>query len=167
MKMTIRIILAQFYRITFQVFFNLIFNGWHLAKIILTGKLLEAKIARAIALGKVFDGDPPKMKYQFDGITQGKGTLGKWPCWTAYPLVFAGMGLKGNCMDGAKFVKTALGFCDEQARVRIWIPDGEKWYARIHYVCESVTRKEVWSLERKGLIQYSSLEACRSGGRWI
>lgn len=159
--MLMRVLLSWLYRLTVQVFFNVLFNGFHLGKIILSGKLLDARIAKSNALAQAFLGKPPKMKYQYDGITKGTRTLGKWPCWTALPLVFAGMGFRGNCMDGAAFMKRALG-----AKVRVWIPDGPKWWARVHYVAETHDGK-VWALEGDGLKAYKSLDACRSGGRWI
>jgi hypothetical protein len=157
-----RVFMAWTYRLTVQAAFNVVFNAWHLYRIFVSGNLPRARYRLAISLAGMMSGKKPCMYYRYDGLLGGNHVLGKWPCWTALPLVFAGMGFRGNCMDGAAFMKRALG-----GKVRVWIPDGHKWWARVHYVCETKTGR-VWSLEKKGLRSYKSLSACRPGeGRWI
>jgi hypothetical protein len=157
-----RVFMAWTYRLTVQAAFNVIFNAVHLYRIFVSGSLPRARYRLAISLACAMSGKNTRMYYQYDGLLGGNHVLGKWPCWTALPLVFAGMGFRGNCMDGAAFMKRALG-----GRVRVWIPSGKKWWARVHYVCETKTGR-VWSLEKKGLRSYKSLSACRPGeGRWI
>ena len=159
--MRTRIRLAWAYRATLQAVFNLVFNLWHLVRIIATGRLPSARYRLAIHRAGLLSGTRPLMTYQFVGITKGTGTLGKWPCWTALPIVFSGMGCKGNCMDGAYYIKRILG-----GKVRVWIPEGKRWYARVHYVCVDKDGR-IWSLEGRGLIVYQRLSSCRRGGRWI
>ena len=157
-----RVILAWTYRFTLQAVFNFVFNVYHFARILFRGDLPRARYKLAISRADILGGGkPPKMRYQYDGIVKGDSVLGKWPCWTAIPLVFAGMYFAGNCMDGAYYMRRVIG-----GRVKVWIPDGKRWYARIHYVCHDKSGK-VWSLEGKGLKCYKSLETCRAGGRWI
>ena len=159
--MIIKIILAWVYRATFQAVFNVVFNAWHFSRILLAGRLPICRYKAAIARAGLLSGKRPGMIYGFDGVNKSDGVLGKWPCWTALPVVFAGMHFRGNCMDGAYFIKRALG-----GRVWVWIPDGPRWYARVHYACRDKTGR-VWSLDSRGLTVHKSLSACRSGGAWI
>lgn len=164
--MIARIALVYIYRIFIQSIFNVIFNTYHYLRLALTKQL---DIARKIDVDATLDAlcdIPVKMKYQYDGITKGKGTLGKWPCWTATRIVFAGMRLSGNCMDGAHYLTRPTNGC-----VMIWIPDKTqynalRWFEHLHYVCLA-SDGSVWSLESSGLKKYLSLAKCRNGGKWI
>ncbi len=158
--MTGRVILAWIYRCTAMPFFNVTANGYWLARLALTGKLVKAWKAARSGM-KASRQKPVPMTYRFDGLYDGPGVLGKWPCWTALPTVFAGMGMRGNCLDAAFYLSRARG-----GRVWVWIPDGPRWMARAHYACMDSTGA-VWALEKKGLHRYESLADCRAGGRWI
>jgi len=158
--MKTRIWLAWFYRLTIQVVFNILFNGFHLLRIVITGRLHGAFCALKIAR---YETSAVKlMTYKYDGITKGDSVLGKWPCWTALPLVFADMGLSGNCMDGAYFFKRLF----RSGRVRVWLDDGPKWLHTVHYVYQSDSGV-IYSLGKSGVKIYKSLAQSKRGGVWL
>lgn len=164
--MKARIVLVYLYRIFIQSIFNAVFNAYHYSRLFFTRKIDAARKIDVDATLDALCDIPVKMRYEYDGILHGNSVLGKWPCWTASRIVFAGMGLSGNCMDGAHYLKRPM-----QGRVKIWIPDKTqyssfRWFAHLHYACLAADGC-VWSLEKSGLKKYTSLERCRKGGRWI
>lgn len=164
--MIFRIALVYLYRFTIQAIFNAVLNTYHYLRLLKSGKLKQARNIECNASIDAMCDIPVVMTYKYDGIFDTKGSLGKWPCWTATRVVFAGMGMSGNCMDGAHFMARPTG-----GSVKVWIPDSAQypwysWFAHLHYVC--LTREGmVWSLEHSGNRKYTSLEKCRKGGRWV
>lgn len=161
-----RVIIAQVYRATLQGLFNVVFNLYHYIRLLRSGKIARAKYDCNMETLNACQDIMPPMVYAYDGLTKKVGALGKWPCWTAARVVFAGMGFRGNCMDGAYFMA-----CATHGRVYVWIPGPDayswyKWPAHVHYACLSGLGI-VYSLERSGLKKYASLAKCRKGGKWI
>lgn len=162
MRLTGRTVAARIWRATIQPVFNAIFNAWHYARIIVQGRYKTARSKRDYQPFRISKGALPSMLYKYDGLTKsGTSVLGRFPCWTASRLVFADMMLCGNCMDSAHFFTGAM-----PGKIRIWIPDGPRWYARVHYVFQAEDG-HIYALEKRGLAEYASLDACRQGGRWL
>ena len=165
--MTGRIILVHLYRMIFMPVFNVAGNLWHYGRLIAYGHLGQARRRKHDAICQAVSGRPGRMFYRYDGLTDGPGVLGKWPCWTASRTVFAGLFFYGNCMDAAHFLARPM-----RGRVKIWIPDtGPRWWERLHYVCQAQDGT-VWALEKPksglaDLRRYETLVRCRAGGRWI
>ena len=153
------------YLLTLQVFFDVVFNAFHLVKQVLTGGHKRWRTKRREYLHNIKSKNKrdasiyiqellEKGKYQFKGfINKDKSTLGKWPTWTACSFVLLAQKERynapfyGNCQDAVSMAKWLIKkykkYHKEKVKYRICIYVPVLMLDKIHYILEVNNNKIV------------------------
>jgi len=151
-------IIAQAYRGSLLMFFNVVFNGAYYIYFLFTGKLFKYLKKKKILRMEAKDFEHIKLmysqfKYKYDGLFK-TGTFGeksflrwleKWPTWTQGMLVNIHKDFNGNCQDAAHLAKWLCKQYNKKVKVigfgqkiytdlKIYVPtELPEMFTKVHY----------------------------------